>query len=79
MKNIEVILRRLSRAIARHKLLCVGNTVFLDLIIMAWLLTARVQATNPAGKHSFTPFNRFGRMVHEYFVERVQYTLCLLM
>jgi len=39
---------------------------------MAWLGTTHVQAANPSSKDSFTPLNRFGRMVHEYFVEHVR-------
>jgi len=63
---------RLSSTITRHGLRYVSNIVFLNLLIMAWLGTTHVQAANPSSKDSFTPLNRFGRMVHEYFVEHVR-------
>jgi len=72
MNSIEAIVTRLSRKAVGHKALRVGNIVFLNLVIFACLDAAHVQAASPSGKDSFTPLNRFGRMVHEYFVERVR-------
>jgi len=51
-----------------------GQILFLCLVMIACprFRGGHVQAAGPASEDSFTPLNRFARMVHEYFVERVR-------
>jgi len=49
-----------------------GKMIFLSLAIIIWSLAGKVPAAASSDRRSFTPLNRFPRMVQEYFVKRLR-------
>jgi len=50
----------------------VGKAITLAIMMITWPCVPRVWAAPSDGNDSLSPLNRFPRMVHEYFVERVR-------